>query len=202
MSVSKPATKGSRVEANERLLVQAAQNDPSRFADLYEGHFDAVYAFIARRIRDRDLAEDLTSDVFHKALAALPRFDWRGVPFGVWLFRIASNLVTDQWKRSAQVAPGDPPELASKQDFDEALRRARLFRLVEQLPQDQRRVIQMRFSEGHSIREIAAALKKTDGAVKQLQFRALETLRAQASAKPMTKTSAPPSKKKSGTRHG
>jgi RNA polymerase sigma-70 factor (ECF subfamily) len=198
MPVSKPAMKGSRAEANERLLVQAAQKDASRFADLYELHFDAIYAFIARRIRDRDLSEDLTSDVFHKALAALPRFDWRGVPFGVWLLRIASNVVIDQWKRSAQAAPGDLPEPATKQDFDEALRCARLFRLVDQLPQDQRRVLQMRFSEGNSIREIAGALKKTDGAVKQLQFRAFETLRAQTSEA----VSAPPSKKKSGTRHG
>jgi RNA polymerase sigma-70 factor (ECF subfamily) len=178
MPVSKPATKGSRAEADERLLVQAAQKDPSRLAELYELHFDAVYAFIARRIHARDVAEDLTSDVFHKALAALPRFDWRGVPFGVWLFRIASNVVTDQWKRSAKVAPGDPPEPATEQDFEEALHRARLFRLVEHLPQDQRRVIQMRFAEGNSIREIAAGLKKTDGAVKQLQFRALQALRA------------------------
>jgi RNA polymerase sigma-70 factor, ECF subfamily len=198
MPVSKPASQGSRAEASERLLVQAAQKDPSRFADLYELHFDPVYAFIARRIHDRDLAEDLTSDVFHKALAALPRFDWRGVPFGVWLFRIAANVVTDQWKRSAKIAPGDPPEPAAEQDFDGALHRARLFCLVDELPQDQRRVIQMRFSEGNSIREIATALEKTDGAVKQLQFRALETLRAQASEKGSDTVG----KKKSGTRHG
>jgi RNA polymerase sigma-70 factor, ECF subfamily len=117
MPVSKPATKGSRAEADERFLVQAAQKDPSRLAELYELHFDAVYAFIARRIHARYVAEDLTSDVFHKALTALPRFDWRGVPFGVWLFRIASNVVTDQWKRSAKVAPVDPPEPANRAGF-------------------------------------------------------------------------------------
>jgi RNA polymerase sigma-70 factor, ECF subfamily len=189
MPVGKPASKGSPAEAQQRLLVQAAQKDPARFADLYEAHFDAVYAFIARRVQTRDIAEDLTSDVFHKALAALPRFDWRGVPFGVWLFRIAANVVNDQWKRSAKESADDPPELATDTDFEEALHRARLFRLVEDLPLDQRHVIQMRFSEGKSIREIASALRRTEGAVKQLQFRALQTLRVLAS------------EKKSGARH-
>jgi len=190
MPVGRTASKGSRAEANERLLVQAAQKDPSLFAELYEAHFDAVYAFIARRVNARDVAEDLTSDVFHKALAALPRFDWRGVPFGVWLFRIAANVVTDQWKRSAKESSDDPPEVATDADFDEAIHRGRLFRMVEQLPQDQRRVIQLRFSEGKSIREISRDLGRTEGAVKQLQFRGLQTLRVKVS------------EKKPGARHG
>src|SRR5207253_6846163 len=107
MAVGKPASKAARREAlgspeSERLLVQAAQIDPSRFAELYDKHFERVYAFVARRVRNRDLAEDLTSDVFHKTLAALPRFDWRGIPFAVWLLRIAANVVTDQWKQAAR----------------------------------------------------------------------------------------------------
>jgi RNA polymerase sigma-70 factor (ECF subfamily) len=190
MPVGKPASKGSRAEAQERLLVQAAQQDPARFADLYEKHFDAVYAFIARRVQSRDIAEDLTADVFHKALAALPQFDWRGVPFRVWLFRIAANVVSDQWKRSAKESSSDPPELATETDFDDALQWARLFRLVESLPVDQKRVIQMRFADGCGVREIATTLRRTEGAIKQLQFRALQTLRGLVS------------KQRSGARHG
>jgi RNA polymerase sigma-70 factor, ECF subfamily len=129
------------------------------------------------------MAEDLTSDVFHKALAALPQFDWRGVPFGVWLFRIAVNVVTDQWKRAAKEPSNDPPEPATDTDLEEAVHRARLFRLVDGLPADQCRVIQMRFSEGRSIGEIASVLRRTEGAVKQLQFRALQRLREQVSEK-------------------
>jgi RNA polymerase sigma-70 factor (ECF subfamily) len=178
MPVSKASSQtGSRAEAEERRLVQAAQKDSARFADLYEKHFDAIYAFVARRVRDRHITEDLTADVFHKALAALPRFDWRGVPFGVWLFRIASNVVVDHWKQSARESSEEPPEPATEADFEDALQRGRLFRMVADLPADQRRVVQMRFAEGHSVREIGAALKKTDGAIKQLQFRALQTLR-------------------------
>src|SRR5215831_421557 len=85
----------------ERLLIEAAQKDPGRFAELYEANFERVYAFIVRRVQGRDEAEDLTAEVFHHALANLPRFEWRGVPFAVWLFRIASNAIADAWKRSS-----------------------------------------------------------------------------------------------------
>ena len=179
MAAGKPASRGSRAEARERLLVEAAQKDPSRFAELYENNFERVYAFIARRVRDRDVAEDLTSDVFHKALANLPGFDWRGIPFAAWLFRIAANVVADRWKRAGKEVAGDPPEPSTEIDIEEVERRWRLFRAVEDLPTDQRRVIGMRFAEGKTIREIAQELAKTEGAVKQLQFRGLEKLRVQ-----------------------
>ncbi|HYR95908.1 MAG TPA: sigma-70 family RNA polymerase sigma factor [Candidatus Binatus sp.] len=165
----------------ERLLVEAAQRDPSRFADLYEGNFERVYAFIVRRVGDRPAAEDLTSDVFHQALAGLARFEWRGVPFAAWLFRIAANAIVDRSKRSARdrdlPPPDEPPEVA----LEDIEHRARLFRLVDGLPADQRRVIVMRFAEDKRIREIAEELGRTEGAVKQLQLRGLQKLRARLS---------------------
>src|SRR6266568_2079266 len=109
MAVEKPASTGSRAEAKERLMVEAAQKDPSRFGELYEIHFERVYAYIAKRVRDRDAAEDLTAEVFHRALASLPRFDWRGIPFVVWLLRIASNLIVDRWKQVGREVVEDPP---------------------------------------------------------------------------------------------
>jgi RNA polymerase sigma-70 factor (ECF subfamily) len=190
MPAGKLAMKGSRTEADERLLVQAAQKDPQRFSELYERHFRAVYAFVARRVHAREIAEDVTADVFYKALAALPRFDWRGVPFGVWLFRIAANCVADQFKASARFSDKAGPEPATEAEFERAHDCARLFEWTEKLPADQRRVIEMRFAEGRTIREIGAELKKTDGAVKQLQFRAVQTLRARMG------------EKKPGGRHG
>src|ERR1700690_3173262 len=104
MAVRAPAAKVSREEADERLLVAAAQKDPTRFAELYEVHFEQVYAYIARRVGAREVAEDLTSEVFHKALANLRRFEWRGVPFVGWLLRIAANAIVDQGKRSSKEA--------------------------------------------------------------------------------------------------
>jgi len=166
----------------ERGAIEAAQKDPSRFAELYEVHFERVYAFVVRRVRDRDEAEDVTADVFHRALANLGRFEWRGVPFAAWLFRIAANAIADRSKRAARaadVAPVDDVPLdASAIDLEETERRARLFRLVDRLPADQRRVVVMRFAEQRSIRDIARELGRSEGAVKQLQFRGLQTLRA------------------------
>src|SRR5690348_3545812 len=147
MAVRKPAENAARVAGQERLLVQAAQKDPRRFAELYEDNFERVYAYVARRVRDRDVAEDLTADVFHKALAALPSYDWRGIPFAVWLLRIASNVITDQWKRTSREVVEDPPEQSVEVDLAEVEHRARLFRMVNDLPTEQRKVIGMRFAE-------------------------------------------------------
>ena len=178
-----PRKEASGLAAGERLLVEAAQKDPSRFAELYELNFARVYAYIARRVGDRDAAQDLTSDVFHKALASIHTFEWRGVPFAGWLLRIAANMIVDRSKRGTRVITGqedlpDLPDPGAKPRLVEADESARLFLLVEQLPADQRRVIGMRFAEEKSIREIAQALGRSEGAVKQLQFRALQNLRA------------------------
>jgi RNA polymerase sigma-70 factor, ECF subfamily len=169
-------------EAEERLLVEEAQRDPSRFAGLYEAHFDRIYAFIARRVADRGAAEDLTSEVFHQALANLPRFEWRGAPFAAWLYRIAANAVAAHYRRRARER-GTPAAELSVDDPDMAAAegRARLMGLVRRLGEDQRRVVLMRFAEEKSLREIAAALGRSEGAVKQLQLRALRTLRARMS---------------------
>jgi RNA polymerase sigma-70 factor (ECF subfamily) len=182
MAVGKLASTGSRSEAKERLLVEAAQKDPSRFGELYEMHFERVYAYIAKRVRDRDVAEDLTSEVFHRALASLPRFDWRGIPFAVWLLRIASNLIVDRWKQLGREVVEDTPERVMEVCPVEVEHRARLFRMVELLPEDQRRVVMMRFAEEKSIREIADALGRSEGAVKQLQLRGLKNLRSKLGA--------------------
>jgi RNA polymerase sigma-70 factor (ECF subfamily) len=169
--------------ADERLLIEAAQRDPKRFAKLYEDNFDRVYVYIARRIRDRVDAQDLTSQVFHRALANIGRFEWRGAPFASWLFRIAANAIADHTERRSReqnLPRVEEPQQTTDQEsrLDEIERRARLFRYVSTLPDDQRRVIHMRFAEEKSIREIAIDLGRTEGAVKQLQFRALENLRA------------------------
>jgi RNA polymerase sigma-70 factor (ECF subfamily) len=170
-----------RPDDQERLLVEAAQKDPGRFTELYELNFERVYAFIVRRVGDRDAAEDLTSDVFHKALANLRRFEWRGTPFAAWLLRIALNAIVDRSKRVAREVPSDddPPDTGKEPDLAVIEHRAQLFRLVDRLPADQRCVIFERFVEQKSIREVARKLGRTEGAVKQLQFRALEKLRTQ-----------------------
>lgn len=172
--------------ANERLLIEAAQQDPTRFAELYEANFNRVYAYVARRVTDRAEAEDVTAEVFHTALINLRRFQWRGVPFAAWLVRIAANALADRWKKQSagkellveergEEIAGDDPQVE---------RNAMLFQLVERLPPDQRLVIFRRFVEQRSVREIARDLGRSEGAVKQLQFRALESLRSQMKERP------------------
>jgi RNA polymerase sigma-70 factor, ECF subfamily len=163
--------------ADERLLIEAAQHDPSRFAELYQNNFERVYAYIARRVHSREEAEDITAEVFHQALLNIGRFEWRGVPFAAWLLRIAANALADRWQRAAK-----NPEVAAEPQAEpgvdaEIERRAMLFQLVDRLPLDQRLVIVRRFVDQKSIKEIAQELDRSEGAVKQLQFRALQTLR-------------------------
>jgi len=198
MATRRPVRKGSRPKSGppqkagptrqdaEGVLVEAAQSDPEKFDALYELHFERVYAFAAGRVRDRATAEDVTSEVFHKALANLPSYEWRGVPFAAWLLRIAANAIVDYAKRAArefpasddpQEPPNDPVVQASEVRAIE--HRAQLFRLVKQLPAIQKQVVLERFVEQRSIKEIARRLGKTEGAVKQLQLRAVQNLREQ-----------------------
>ena len=174
--------KALKKEADERLLIEAAQKDPARFAELYELNFERVYAYVSRRVGNPAETEDLTSEVFHQALANLRRFEWRGIPFAAWLFRIAANLISDRWQRSGREVADDSGVIDSAQaspaDIEEVERRATLFHLVNTLPEEQRRVVVLRFVEQKSIKEVAREIRKTEGAVKQLQFRALSNLRA------------------------
>ena len=188
-------------DAGERRLVEAAQKDPGRFGELYENNFERVYAYIARRVGNREEAQDLTAEVFHQALANLARYEWRGLPFAAWLLRIASNAIADSWKSKAreQGNPSSDELLSHDIHMEDVEQRAKLFRLVTTLPDDQRRVIEMRFAQEKSIREIATDLGRTGGAVKQLQFRGLETLRDQLVASSRKKPADKSASKSGGT---
>jgi RNA polymerase sigma-70 factor (ECF subfamily) len=162
---------------DEQLQVEAARQNPARFAELYENNFDRVYAYIACRIRNREEAQDATADVFHRALASLPRFEWRGLPFVAWLLGIAANVLSDRWQRVAtqqEVVADDLDQIGIEDDIEQ---RAMLYQLVDTLPADQRHVIIRRFVGQKSLREIATEFGRSEGAIKQLQLRALQNLR-------------------------
>ena len=171
--------------------MEAAQRDPARFADLYEQHFEQVYAFIGRRLRDRAETEDVTSEVFRRALSNLKKYEWRGTPFAAWLLRIAANAVADRWKRNArekELANAVHSAARTTKEIALSSERARLYRLVNGLPREQRRVIVLRFAEEKDVSEIAKEMGRSEGAVRQLQFRALEKLRAELNAKSARKS--------------
>ncbi len=165
----------------ERRLIEASQRKPQRFAKLYERYFDRVYAFALARTRDRSAAEDVTAETFRQALENLPSFEWRGVPFSAWLFRISSNAATDYFKRSSRQEPLPEEVNIEGESWEERVieveTRARLFELVQRLPKDQRTVIVMRFAEERRISEIAEVMQRSEGAVKLLQHRAMQKLR-------------------------
>src|SRR5580704_11969234 len=119
-------------EHDDRLQVEAAQRDPSRFADLYRQNFYRVYTYAVCRVGDRHEAEDLTADVFREALAGLGKFEWRGVPFAAWLMGIAARVVADYFKRSGREV-GNPAVNPEPSSTDETERSAMLFQLVERL---------------------------------------------------------------------
>ena len=165
----------------ERRLVESSQRNPRRFADLYDRYFDRIYAFALTRAGNRTAAEDITGETFRQAFENLSRFEWRGVPFSAWLFRIAANTANDYYQQASreQVLPERLGESDASWEnrLIEVETKVRLFQLVKRLPKDQRRVIELRFGEELSINEVAQAMVRSDGAVKALQHRAMETLR-------------------------
>ena len=191
--VARTSLKGPENQQDEKALIEAAKDDPSRFAELYEIHFERVYAYVARRVGERGATEELTSYVFQQALANLGKFKWRGAPFAAWLFRIAANAIADRAQRlvreasresslrPADSAAGLSAHAGIEIDFEQIETLARVYRLVDELPWDQRHVIRLRFAEEKPIREIAQQLSRSEGAIKQLQFRALQSLRARLS---------------------
>lgn len=163
------------IPASERELIEAAQADPTLFGQLYLANLGPVFAYVFSRTRDRAAAEDLTSEVFFRALRALPRFEWRGVPYAAYLLRIADNLLRDAFSR---VAAESRMDHRSEDAFlPEPAVDDGLFNLLGRLPDDQRLVLARRFADDRSIAQVAAELGRSEGAIKQLQHRALSTLR-------------------------
>lgn len=163
-------------ESDDRPLIEAAQNEPARFAELYDQNFSRVYAFFARRVSTREEAQDLTAEVFHQALASIRSFKWQGAPFIAWLYGIAANVLSKHWQRQGKHVEEELSDLSSM--GGEIERSVMLAKVVEMLLPDQKHVIVRRFVEQRSIREIAQELGRSEGAVKQLQLRALQNLRA------------------------
>ncbi len=168
----------------ERELVERAkEQDEAAFATLYDLHYQRVYTYIYFRVSDQTLAEDLAADVFVRALQAIGKFKYRGVPVAAWLLRIARNLVIDHFRRSGKrqtVALEDHhPDLITNpaSEVENRLLREDLIRLMKYLTDDQRDVIILKFFQGMSNSEVAAVLGKPVGAVKSLQHRGLAALR-------------------------
>ena len=171
------------MQDEQGLVRRAQQGNKEAFAQLYQTHFDKIYRYMILRIRNKAEAEDMTQQVFVRALKSIPSFKWKGIPFSSWLFRIAHNLVVD-YIRKEQKRPTVPfEESLTESDSNpqlEAERRLDIERLISatrQLTEAQREVISLRFAGGLSVAEVAKAMGKSQGAVKALQHSAIVALR-------------------------
>jgi RNA polymerase sigma-70 factor (ECF subfamily) len=175
-------TQSPPLPAEADLLARARARDPAALAELYDRYAPALYAYIYRRVGERQLAEDLAADVFLSALDALQHGRFAAVSLQAWLYRLAHNRVVDHYRRAgrAPLAPLDDA-LAAPDDVPEAARRRRdqawIRAALQRLTPDQQQIIVLRFGEGLSAGAIAAALGKSEEAIRALQHRALAALR-------------------------
>jgi RNA polymerase sigma-70 factor (ECF subfamily) len=172
-------------QEDDAALVRRAQADPQAFGDLYRRYVRRVYTYLYYRTGRVEEAEDLTAQTFARALAHLPRYDERGLPFSAWLLRIAHNLAAN-WHRDRsrhrlvrlEVSAGevrafdDPEEQVAAAAEAEQVRAA-----VRRLPPERQHLLLMKFVFGLSNAEIARAMNRTEGAVKALLHRTIVALR-------------------------
>lgn len=150
---------------------------------LYRQHVQAIYRYIYYRVGDEHTAEDLTAEVFVRAIEGLPNYELRGVPFVAWLYRIARARVADYFRREHRVETVALEEdLLSGEDspsatVEQSIYHTELRAVISKLTLNQQHVIILKFIEGLSNAEAAQILGKTEGAVKSLQHRALAALR-------------------------
>lgn len=170
------------LDEEERLVVAAQAGDSEALGRLYRAYTQAIYRYLLLRLSNTSFAEDLTAEVFLRAVDGLPRYTQRGLPFGAWLFRIARDRLVDHYRQTARRATADlddslpsdlpePSDSAANSEMSAALRDA-----LAQLTDEQRDVIQFRFMEEWSLEETARVMNKSVNAVKALQHRALNAL--------------------------
>lgn len=173
----------SQVQDERKLIQRAKEYAPGAFAEIYERYYQKIYNYIYYRVSDGAMAEDLCSEVFVKALEAIDSYTFQGVPFSAWLYRIASNLVIDHYRRQPsqpEVSLEDSRPLVADENPGVNLERyfthQELRQALQGLTSDQQQVIILKFVDGLSNNEVAQILGKTEGAVKSLQHRALASL--------------------------
>ncbi|HET7010820.1 MAG TPA: sigma-70 family RNA polymerase sigma factor [Anaerolineales bacterium] len=170
---------------DELELVQRASTDAEAFGLLYERHVRRIYNYIYYRTGNSHDAEDLTARVFQRALRHVGAFEDKGVPFSAWLYRIAHNLVAN-WHRDRSrrpVVPLDEHEgslgaaVHPEAEAVAAEERDRLLAVVRRLPEDRQQLLILKFVERLSNAEIGQIMGRTEGAIKSLYHRTLNSLR-------------------------
>lgn len=162
----------------EKELVMRAKKDISAFDQIYEMHFQKIFRYVMARVSDRDVAEEVVSNVFYKAMKKLHMFRWRSIPFSAWLYRIASNEISNYYrkrKRGSNIADKVRVEQEIPED-DEPLSYEFIHCYIKQLPQKDQDIIVLRFFEKLSFAEIAEITGKKENTLRVNLHRALKKL--------------------------
>ena len=171
------------MSAEAKKKVDDQREKENRLASLYDEYFDRIAHYIYVRIGDRNEAEDLAGEVFLKALESLKSYKERGFPMQAWLFRIAHNVSVDRLRKKGRVAtvPIDEVTIAVREDAvamaEKSIEMEKVNEAMQKLTPEQREVVQLRFFGGLSSKEVGAILRKSDGAVREMQRAAIEKLR-------------------------
>ena len=167
-----------------RLVAKAKNYDPKAFGKLYELYVKKIYRYILFRVGNSHIAEDLTENVFYKALNSIDGFKFKGVPFSSWLFTIASNILKNYYR---QKAVEKKYLFETKRDIsisninlslmvEKEFKKKELIIAINRLNEEQRKVIIFKFISGLNNKEVSKIMRKSIGAVKSLQYRALKNL--------------------------
>ncbi|WP_375489669.1 sigma-70 family RNA polymerase sigma factor [uncultured Jatrophihabitans sp.] len=166
-----------------QLVRQAQAGDGDAFGQLYDRYVDMVFRFIYYRVNDRALAEDFTSETFLRALRRIKTFTYQGRDIGAWFVTIARNIVLDHVKSARnrlESTTAEAPERDHAPSTENAvlagIESATLIAAIEELGDEQRECVMLRFIHGMSVSETASVMGKNDGAVKALQHRAVRKL--------------------------
>ncbi|MCE7005584.1 sigma-70 family RNA polymerase sigma factor [Kibdelosporangium philippinense] len=166
------------------LVHSAQRGDTSAFGKLYGRYVDVVYRYVLIRVGDKELAEDVTSETFLRALRRITSVTYQGRDVGAWLVTIARNLVLDHVKSSryrlevpkAEVDDGRTVQQGPEQQVLSKITNTELLKCIQQLGDDQRECIALRFLQGLSVAETAELMHRNEGAIKALQHRAVRRL--------------------------
>lgn len=167
----------------EWLEIQAAQRSPARFGVLYNRYYEPIFRYIYRRCLQEDIAADICSQVFLKAMQKLNKYQFKGVPFSAWLYRIASNEVSQYYrneKKTRTVAMEDSNigEMFEEMEIDELEPyKGKLLEALEQLAPKDLQLIEMRFFEQRPFKEIASILDITESNAKVKTYRLLNRMK-------------------------
>ena len=166
-----------------RVVRRAKEKDEEAFSALYEYYFDKIFRYVVFRIGNKEEAEDVTQQVFVKALHSISSYQERGLPFSSWLFRIAHNQMVDYLRKQkgkpvtdydmTLIKDSSDPALEVEQSFENE----RVMQAVQKLTEAQKTVISLRFTSELPIAEVARIMGKSEGAIKALQHEAIVTLR-------------------------